>query len=81
MLGSIADAAIGIALRTKLPLGWMHVTAQLDVHFLGMVRMPGFGDSGEAEVHTRWWRRAASRTLMGTQRVRTGSASNGEERT
>lgn len=41
LLGSIADAAIGIALRTRLTPGWMHVTAQLDVHFLGMVRYPG----------------------------------------
>lgn len=41
MLGSIADAAIGIALRTQLKPGWMHVTAQLSVNFLGMARMPG----------------------------------------
>lgn len=41
MLGSLADAAIGIALRTRLKPGWMHVTAQLNVNFLGMAKLPG----------------------------------------
>ncbi len=37
-ISSVADAAIGIAVRTRLRPGFTHVTAQLDVHFLGMVR-------------------------------------------
>jgi acyl-CoA thioesterase len=38
MLSSMADAAIGIALRTQLRPGYTHVTAQLDVHYLSMAR-------------------------------------------
>ena len=38
MLSSMADAAIGIALRTRLRPGFTHVTAQLDVHYLSMAK-------------------------------------------
>lgn len=38
ILSSMADAAIGIALRTRLRMGFTHVTAQLDVHYLTMVK-------------------------------------------
>jgi len=40
-IASVADAAIGIAVRTRLRPGFTHVTAQLDVHYLGMVRAGG----------------------------------------
>jgi uncharacterized protein (TIGR00369 family) len=34
VISSVADAAIGLALRSKLAPGFTHRTAQLDVHFL-----------------------------------------------
>jgi uncharacterized protein (TIGR00369 family) len=52
MLGSIADAAIGIALRTQLKPGWMHVTAQLNVNFLGMAKLPGSVIGRGTAVHS-----------------------------
>lgn len=38
MIASLADAAIGIAMRTRLDPAFVHVTAQLDLHYLGMVK-------------------------------------------
>ncbi len=34
IISAIADTSIGLALRSKLPAGMTHRTAQLDVHFL-----------------------------------------------
>jgi uncharacterized protein (TIGR00369 family) len=58
----MADTAIGLALRSKLPMGMTHRTAQLNIHFLakgGGNRLVGRGRAlhlgrrmgyGEAEV-------------------------------
>lgn len=47
VISSIADAAIGLALRSKLGAGSTHRTAQLDVHFLAK------GESGRIIGHGR----------------------------
>lgn len=38
VIATILDAAIGLALRTRLGAGSQHVTLNLDVHYLGMAR-------------------------------------------
>ena len=63
ILASVADTSIGLALRSRLPAGMTHRTAQLNVHFLAKGegdRLVGRGRSvhlgqrmgyGEAEVY------------------------------
>lgn len=62
IITAVADTAIGLALRSKLPVGMTHRTAQLNVHFLAKgegTRLVGLGRSlhlgqrmgyGESEV-------------------------------
>lgn len=38
MIATIADTAMGLALRTMLPEGASHVTVQLNIHFLSPAR-------------------------------------------
>ena len=49
IISAIADTSIGLALRSKLPAGQTHRTAQLNVHFLAKGegdRLVGRGRSG-----------------------------------
>jgi uncharacterized protein (TIGR00369 family) len=62
VLATLADAAIGLALRTKLRPGQNHVTLQLNVHYLSAlsegailasgtaVKSGGRAGYGEAEI-------------------------------
>ena len=51
IISAIADTSIGLALRSKLPAGMTHRTAQLNVHFLAKGEGDRLVGRGRA-VHT-----------------------------
>jgi len=75
IISAVADTSIGLALRSKLPAGMTHRTAQLDVHFLAkgegnrllgrgravhLGRRTGYGEAEVVDVRGRVLARASA---------------------